>query len=91
MYAEVQLDDYDPCVQFGQWMLLHHQILRHILFSDEGQFDQNAINNTRNSDLWSTDNPYGTAKRTFQYQFSENVCCGLTGDLLTRPFILEQV
>jgi hypothetical protein len=44
----------------------------------------------RNSHFWSTGNPHSTVERVLQHRFSVNVCCGLIGDQLTGPFVVEQ-
>jgi hypothetical protein len=59
-------------------------------FSNESLFNQDGINNTRNSHLRSADNYYGTIEITLQHRSSVHVCCGLIGDLLTGTFILLQ-
>jgi hypothetical protein len=38
--------NYDFHTQFCLWMLIHHQVLHHTLFSHEVPFNQGGINNT---------------------------------------------
>lgn len=52
---------------------------------------QSGWNSTQNSHLWATIYLIRTAESSRQHQFSENVWCGSTGDLLISPFILEHL
>jgi hypothetical protein len=65
-------------LEFCHWLHTNHQLLPLILFTDAATFTRNAIN-TRNSQRWSHDNPYGIVETNFQRNFSINVCCGMIG------------
>jgi hypothetical protein len=47
------MDDYNLHHHVCQWMVVHHQILHCMLFSDEAQFSKDGINNIPNSYMWS--------------------------------------
>jgi hypothetical protein len=42
-----------------------------------------------NVHTWSQDNPHETTVTTFQSRFSVNVWCGVIGDRLIGPIVLE--
>ena len=65
------------------------QLLGVILFTDEASFTRDGVNNSRNVHTWSQDNPHETTVTTFQSRFSVNVWCGVIGDRLIGPFVLE--
>ena len=65
------------------------QLHRHILFTDEAQFNRNGVNNTHNSHVWEDENPHATVESSFQLRFSVNVWCAVLDDQLIGPFILE--
>ena len=52
---------------------------------------RNGINNTCNSYRWSHDNPHATLEQKFQRLFSINVWCGMMGDMLIGPVILDEL
>jgi len=62
------------------WITAHPQTLSAILFTDEVSFTRDGINNSRNVNTWSHDNPHETSLIKFQRRFSVNVCCGLFGN-----------
>lgn len=62
---------------------------RCILFTDEAQFTRDGINNFHNEHHWSEENPHATFERNFQHRFSVNVWCGMMGNHLFGPFILD--
>lgn len=81
--------DHPRRLQFCQWVNLNHQSIPFILFSDEANFTRNGINNTRNSHVWSEENPHATVESNFQQRFSVNVWCGMIDNQLIGPYILE--
>ena len=76
-------------LEFCHWLQTNSHLLPFILFTDEATFTRNGINNTRNSHLWSRENPHGTVETNFQRRFSISVWCGMIGDMLTGPVILD--
>jgi hypothetical protein len=60
-----------------------------ILFADEAIFSRDDITNTRNTHVWSYDNPHSTKETHFQTRFSVNIWCGIIGNLLIGPVVLE--
>ena len=62
---------------------------RHILFTDEAQFNRDGVNNTHSSNVWADENPHATVESNFQLRFSVNVWCAVLDDQLIGPFFLE--
>ena len=75
--------EFCPCLHTDR------QLLPLILFTDEATFTRNGINNTRNSHRRSDKNPHGNVETIFQCRFSINVWCGVIGDMLIGPVILD--
>lgn len=82
--------DFALRLNFCQWLQEYPQLVPFILFSDESQFTRDGVNNTRNSHLWSDENPHGTTETNFQRRFSVNVWCGMIDDQLIGPFFFEE-
>ena len=76
-------------MDFCRWIQAHPELLGVILFTDEASFTRDGVNNSRNVHTWSQDNPHETTVTTFQSRFSVNVWCGVIGDRLIGPFVLE--
>ena len=51
-------------VEYCHWLHTKRQLLQLILFTNEATFTRNGINDTRNSHLWSHENPHGTVETT---------------------------
>lgn len=85
----LQPEDYDRRMQFCRWINNNLCVVSRILFTDESTFTRDGINNTRNSHVWSDDNPHATVETHFQHRFSVNVWCGMVDNYLIGPFILE--
>jgi len=71
------------------WIKAHLELLRVILFSDEASFTRDGVNNLRNVHTWSHDNPHDTSVTNFQRRFTVNVWCGVLGNKLIGPFVLD--
>ena len=81
--------DHAKRMDFCRWIQAHPELLGVILFTDEASFTRDGVNNSRNVHTWSQDNPHETTVTTFQSRFSVNVWCGVIGDRLIGPFVLE--
>lgn len=73
---------------FCRWVLRRRVIIYRILFSDEAQFTKDGVFNTKNSHLWSRNNPHGIKKRNSQTKFSINVWCAIYNNKLIGPVFL---
>lgn len=60
-----------------QWLQPWLHILHDILLTDEAQFPQDSITNTRNSHSKVHGNPYEVAECHFQCQFAVSMWCGV--------------
>jgi len=69
------LEPADMCSQFElcRWINSNSHMIRNILFTDEAHFTRDEVNSTRNSHLWSRENPHGTVESNYQHRFSVNV------------------
>ena len=72
--------DHDQLMALCHWIKAHPELLSVILFTDEASFTRDGINNSRNSHMWSHDNPHETSVTKFQKRFSVNVWRGLLGN-----------
>lgn len=82
-YQKVQSllsDDFAPRENIAQWVLQRNDVdpnfLNTILFSAEYVFTREGVFNSRNSDVWSLENPHEIAVRHHQHRFSVNVRAG---------------
>jgi hypothetical protein len=62
-----------------------------ILFTDEASFTQDGINNSRNVQTRTHENPRETRVTNFQRRFSVNVWCGVLGEKLIGPLRLTTI
>lgn len=87
----LQPNDYFAREEFSQWILRNQELCNKILFTDEACFGRDGITNMRNSHVWSPmeENPHATYETHFQTRFSVNVWCGIIGNHLVGPFVLE--
>ena len=85
------LEPGDPvqCMDFCQWIISHPQLLSVILFTGKESFTWGSINNSRNVHTWSHDNPHETSVTKFQRRLLVNVWCGLLGNKLIVPSVLD--
>jgi len=58
--------------------------------TDEATFNRDGMTNTRNSHVWSLDNPHAFTKIHFQSRFSVNIWCRVFGNQDIGPFVLEE-
>jgi len=81
----------DPArlMDFCQWITAHPQLLRVILFADESSYTRDFINNSRNLHTWPHANSHEKSATKFQRRFSMNVLCGVLGNKLSGPFVLD--
>ena len=63
----------------GCWVWSNWSVVAH--------FTRDGVNNTGNSHLWDSDNPYGTVESNYQHRFSVNVWCGVVS-LVTNLLVL---
>lgn len=77
-------------LQFCHWLEDNYDKVNFILFSDEATFTRNGIFNSRNSHLWSVENPYCTTETSFQHRFHVNIWCGIICNKLVGPFIFNE-
>jgi len=73
------------------WIKAHPELLSVILFSDEASFTRDGVNNLRNVHTWSHNNPHETSVTNFQRRFTVNVWCGVLGNKLIGPFVLDNL
>jgi len=60
--------DFTERLEFCKWLNGSRQLHRHILFTDEAQFNQDGVNNTHNSHVWADERiPTPLLKATFNY------------------------
>jgi len=71
------------------WIKAHPKLLSVILFSDKASFTRDGVNNLRNVHTWSHDNPHETSVSNFQRRFTVNVSCGVLGNKLIGPFVID--
>ena len=79
-----------PRLQFSRWIRNHRQIIYRTLFTDEAQFTRDGINNSRNSHIWSEENPHAVRQCHSQHRFQVNVWCGLINNHLVGPHFFEE-
>lgn len=81
--------DYPLRLNFSHWLLDNADKLSSILFTDEATFTRNGVFNSRNSHLWSVENPHGTVESSFQHRFHVNVWCAIIDDKILGPFVIN--
>jgi hypothetical protein len=70
----------------GQIVQVPH-FLGFILFSDEFTFTKDGIFNSRNSHVWSQENPNMKHIRSHQHRFDVNVWAGIIDGHPIRPYL----
>ena len=75
-------------VDLCRWVIANGRLIPFILFTDEGSFTRDGINNTHNSHRLSDKNPYAIVERKSQHPFSANVWCGVIDNQLIGPAVL---
>jgi len=78
--------DHAQRMDLCRWITAHPELLSFILFTDEVPFTQDGINNSRNVQTWSHENPHKTRVTNFQRRFSVSVWCGVLDYRLIGPF-----
>ena len=81
--------DHAQRMDLCHWVNAHPELLNVILFTDEGSFTRDGINNLRNVHTWAHCNPHATCVTHFQRRFSLNVWCGMLGNRLIGPFVFD--
>lgn len=83
--------DFPLRVQFANWFQERQAIdplfSSRVLYTDEACFTRDGCFNSRNSHVWSEDNPRETHQRGYQQRFSVNVWCGIVHDHIIGPHI----
>jgi len=54
-------------LKFCCWFDVHYHLHHYILFTIRAQFTPSRVRNTRNSHLWTYDNPHGTVESNFHH------------------------
>jgi len=85
------LEPRDPAQRMDlcRWITAHPELLSVILYTDEASFTRDGINNSRNSHMWSHDNPHGTSVTKFPKRFSVKIRCGLLGNKMIGPSVFD--
>ena len=87
--------DYEPRVQFCQWMIQRctavPNIAQFVLFMDEACFTRDGVVYCRSSHFWSDVNPCATLVASHQQRFSMNssMWTGIFQDQLLGPYLLQ--
>jgi len=63
--------DHAQRMDLCHWKKAHPGLLSIILFSDEASVTRDGVNDLRNVDMWSHDNPHETTVTNFQRRHSE--------------------
>ena len=66
-----------------RWINSDPHMIRNIFSMDPAHFTRDGVNNTRNSNLWDSDNPRGTVESSYQHVFAVNVWCVVIGEVRT--------
>lgn len=86
--------DFPRRVQFSEWIVNKHlenpDFITRVLATDEATFSRNGVFNSRNSHIWSDENPHAIRENHFQQTFSINVWIGIVGGHLVGPHILPK-
>jgi hypothetical protein len=82
--------DYPQRLNFCHWLLDNADKVYSILFTDEATFTRNGVFNSRNTHLWSEENPHGAVETSFQHRFHINVWCGVIDDKILGPFVFNE-
>jgi hypothetical protein len=81
--------DHAQRMDLCHWIQAHPELLGIILFTDEASLTRYVLNNSRNVRTCFFDNPHKTSVINIQRRFSMNVWCGVTGNKLIGPFVLN--
>lgn len=75
---------------FSHWFIneCHENpnFFRHIFWSDESNFSNSGMFNSKTHHYWSHENPFLVHPRNPQNRFSLNVWCGMVGSRIVGPF-----
>lgn len=82
--------DYANRLLFCQWLSRHQRSLYRILWTDEAQFTRDGVNNSRNSHVWSLENPHAIRQSHSQHKFSINVWAGIINNKLIGPHFFAE-
>jgi hypothetical protein len=85
--------DFENRVTFCQWAVEQIQqnpnFFRYVLFSDESSFTNHGTVNRHNMHYWSVENPHWLRQVEHQRPWTVNVWCGIIGNQLIGPHIIE--
>jgi len=82
--------DHAQRLDLCHWVTARPELLSVILFTDEASFTWDGINNLRNVHMWPHENPHETRVTNFQRRILVNVWCGVLGNKLIGPFVLNE-
>jgi len=74
-------------LEFFRWGNDNCRLLRLILFTDEGTYSLEGINNTRNTHWWSEEYPHDILLINLRHCLSGNVWCAIIDNQLIDPVI----
>ncbi|XP_015594169.1 uncharacterized protein LOC107267241 [Cephus cinctus] len=91
---ELKSSDYVVRREFCEWLLQRHEedpnFIGNIMFTDELSFGLSGCWNTRNCQIWTTDNSQASvAVHQHERRFSVNLWAGIINDRLIGPFEFE--
>lgn len=93
LHQELHGVDFQNRVAFCQWAREQIQqnpnFFRYVLFSDESSFTNHGIVNRHNMHYWSLENPQWLREVEHQRPWTVNVWCGIIGNKLIGPHIIE--
>ncbi|KAJ4432035.1 hypothetical protein ANN_20649 [Periplaneta americana] len=90
---ELHGDYTDMRVQFCEWFLerrtFQPNLEADICWSDEACFHLNGAVNRHNAVYWATENPHIAVEAHNQFDPRLNVWCGIHGDVVVGPVVLN--
>lgn len=93
LHQELHGDDFQNRVRFCRWarerMSINQNFFSTVLFSDESSFTNHGTVNRHNMHYWSVENPHWLRHVEHQRPWTVNVWCGLIGENLIGPYIIE--
>lgn len=93
LHQELHGVDFQNRLTFCQWAREQIQqnpnFFRYVLFSDEACFTNHGTVNRHNTHYWSVENPHWLRQVEHQRPWSVNVWCGILGNKLIGPHIIE--
>ena len=85
-------EDLPRRVRFCEWLLQKNReqpdFVQKLLTTDEATFTREGVFNSRNTHIWSDENPHAIRETHFQDRFSVNVWAGMVDNNLIGPYVL---